>query len=143
VTWEFLAGGGALAAAGAIFGLVQQVRLGNAQHARDRAVNERDRMTENYEASQLELKQQRLLLVDERERLEAVIVAHGATITDLRRRLDEVAARDPGAAADRLIGVLSGGGKQAPEPGAAAATAVRAATDAALDAGRGGSRGPR
>jgi queuine/archaeosine tRNA-ribosyltransferase len=123
--------------------MTERVLRVRAERAMDRQQNRAERAEENYEASQLELKQQRLLLVDERERLEAVIVAHGATITDMRRRLDEVAARDPGAAADRLLGVLASGGVEAAEPGAAAATAVRTATDAALDAGRGGSRGPR
>jgi hypothetical protein len=102
VTWEFLAGGGALAAAGAIFGLVQQVRLGNAQHARDRAVNELGLVSAALKSANDELAAERAAVALEADTRETVVAAQRLRIAALEMQLEKHAADDPALAGELL-----------------------------------------
>lgn len=140
-----LLGGGVLSAGAALWAMVERLRAAKALAAADRWHNAYDLAASHASSAADELRGERDIRLEERERLERVVLSKSAEIGKLHdanaKLLRVLAAVDPAAAAltvgDVLDGVL-----QAPPGRASSAgdpTALRpATTSAATNPGKGG-----
>jgi hypothetical protein len=111
VTWELLVGGGALALAGAIYGLWQRVRAVQEARRGDQWQNRAEKAEESLAATRAELAGERAAWEEDAATREAVVAAQRVNIGTLERELEKHAARSPELAGDLLLGVLGGKGQ--------------------------------